>query len=66
MQQKLPKPMIIGTLASLVTGLITLLFLKKYVGKRNGNIARKAPQLPINNPGTQDDFPKPPAISEIG
>jgi hypothetical protein len=27
---------------------------------------RRAPQLKLENPGSQDDFPKPPMESEIG
>ena len=27
---------------------------------------KSAPQLDVENPGTQDDFPKPPMESEIG
>ena len=61
MQEKLPKPMIYGILASLITGLITLFFLKKGADK-NSNMARKAPQLDLNNHGNQDDFLKPPSV----
>ncbi|MBD0352919.1 MAG: hypothetical protein ICV65_17395 [Flavisolibacter sp.] len=65
MQQKAPKPLIIGMLASLATGLLALFFFKKKADQKS-NIARKAPQLHLNNPGIQDDFPKPPTESEIG
>ncbi len=61
MKQKLPKPLIVGMLASLATGLLTLLVLKT-----SNKLANKAPQLDLNNPGSQDDFPKPPMESEIG
>jgi hypothetical protein len=61
-QQKLPKPLIFGMLASLATGLLTLFVLKTGADKR----ARRTPQLKLNNPGAQDDFPKPPIESEIG
>lgn len=64
-QQKLPKPLIFGMLASLATGLLTLLVLKTGAGNKN-RLARRAPQLKLNNPGAQDDFPKPPTESEIG
>ena len=65
MQQKLPKPLIVGMLASLATGLLTLFFLKSTTGKRF-RLARRAPQLKIDNPGSQDDFPVAPSESEIG
>jgi hypothetical protein len=65
MQQKPPKPLIFGLLASLATGLLTLLVLKTGADKRNLS-ARRAPQLRLNNPGAQDDFPKPPIESELG
>jgi hypothetical protein len=65
MQQKLPKPLIVGMLASLATGLLTLLVLKTGADKRN-RIARRAPQLKLNNPGSQDDFLSAPRESEIG
>lgn len=64
-QQKLPRPLIAGLLASLATGLLTLFVLKTGANKRDG-LARRAPQLKLNNPGSQDDFPKPPMESEIG
>lgn len=64
-QQKLPKPLIFGMLASLATGLLTLLVLKTGADKSN-RLARRAPQLRLNNPGSQDDFPKPPATSTVG
>ena len=65
MQQKLPKPMIIGILASLGTGLITLLLLKKNADKRE-KISKKAPQLKLDNPGSQDEFLTSASPSEIG
>jgi hypothetical protein len=64
-QQKLPKPLIVGMLASLATGLLTLLVLKTGANWRD-SLARKAPQLKLNNPGAQDEFPKPPMPSEVG
>jgi hypothetical protein len=65
MQQKLPKPLIIGMLASLATGLLTLLVLKTGADKQN-RIARRAPQLKLKNPGAQDDFLSASSESEIG
>ena len=64
MSQKMPKPLIIGVLASLVAGLATLFIVKKKAGK--DLFAKKPPQLDLDNPGTQDDFPKPPTESELG
>jgi hypothetical protein len=63
MKQKLPKPLIFGMIASLATGLLTLLVLKTGIGSKLG---KKAPQLDLDNPGSQDDFPKPPMVSDIG
>jgi hypothetical protein len=42
-----------------------------FVFRRNRNQdqekpPKRAPQLNIENPGSQDDFPKPPMESEIG
>jgi len=65
MQQKLPKPLIVGILASLGTGLITLLLLKKNADKKEKS-PRKAPQLKIDNPGSQDEFLTSASPSEIG
>jgi hypothetical protein len=62
MQQKMPKPLIFGVLASLATGLLTLFVLKTGADRRN----RRAPQLHLKNPGAQDDFPTAPTESEIG
>lgn len=66
MKQKFPLPLVVGVLSALGAGL-ALLFVTR---KKSKHIAerppRKAPQLHIENPGTQDDFPKPPMESEIG
>lgn len=64
MNQKLPKPLIVGMLSALFTGLVTLLVVKKKSNK--SNFVKRAPQLDLNNPGVQDNFPKAPAASEIG
>ena len=34
--------------------------------KHHDKPPRKAPQIKLENPGSQDDFPKPPMESEIG
>ena len=65
MDPKLPKPLIWGILTSLGTGLITLLLLKKNAS-RGEKSARKAPQLKLNNPGSQDEFLTSASPSEIG
>jgi hypothetical protein len=64
MSQKMPKPLIVGVLASLATGLLTLFFMKKN-GSKN-LFAKRPPQLHLDNPGSQDDFPKPPMPSDLG
>ena len=61
-EQKLPKPLIVGMLSALATGLLTLWVLKTGADRR----ARRTPQLKLNNPGSQDDFPVAPTESEIG
>jgi hypothetical protein len=61
-EQKLPKPLITGMLAALATGLLTLWVMKVGADRR----ARRVPQLKLNNPGSQDDFPVAPTESEIG
>lgn len=65
MQTKAPKPLIIGMLAAFTTGLITLLLLKKKSNAEN-KPPKGAPQLHLNNPGTQDEFVNAPGESEIG
>lgn len=65
MQQKLPKPLIAGILASLATGLVTLFWLKRNAGKKE-KTSPKAPQLKLDNPGSQDEFLTSASPSEIG
>jgi|GEM_PF-1971383 len=65
MKNKVPKPLIIGVLTAFVAGVAMLFAIKKKV-KKTGQPSSKAPQLDLENPGTQDDFPKPPMGSEIG
>ncbi|HVG13950.1 MAG TPA: hypothetical protein VM935_03280 [Chitinophagaceae bacterium] len=45
---------------------ITILFIRKDKGYRHERPPKGAPQLDITNPGSQDDFPKPPIESELG
>ena len=65
MKQKSPMPMVAGILSALAAGL-TLLFITKKKGEQASRPSKKAPQLNIDNPGSQADFPKPPIDSEIG
>jgi hypothetical protein len=52
----------VGLLAAVAT---ILLFKKNKTGSEE-RPPRGAPQLDLENPGSQDDFPKPPMESEIG
>jgi len=45
---------------------VTIFFIRKNQGYRNEKPPKGAPQLDITNPGSQDDFPKPPIESELG
>jgi len=67
MKQRFPLPLVVGVLSALGAGL-ALLFVTRQKGQQMaaGRPPRKAPQLHLQNPGTQDDFPKPPMESEIG
>ncbi len=65
MEQKPPKPLIIGILAALGAGLMTIFFLRNRFDQRD-KPSKKAPQLNLDNPGSQDDFLKAPMESEIG
>lgn len=44
----------------------TLFFVRKKQSTKQERPSKKAPQLDIENPGSQDDFPKPPMESEVG
>lgn len=66
MKQRFPFPLVVGVLSALGAGL-ALLFVTRQKSKQTADQPpRKAPQLHLENPGTQDDFPKPPIESEIG
>lgn len=57
------------TLSGLVAGAAAAFIIwKKTKGARyqHEKPPRKAPQLKLENPGSQDDFPKPPMESEVG
>jgi len=51
--------------AAFVTGLATLLLLKRKTSG-TGRPPKGAPQLNLNNPGSQDEFSTAPGESEIG
>ncbi len=44
----------------------TIFFVRKKQTNEGEKPPRKAPQLDIENPGSQDEFPRPPMESEIG
>ena len=44
----------------------TIFFVRKKQTNAGEKPPRKAPQLDIENPGSQDEFPRPPMESEIG
>ena len=52
-----------GALAAMAA---TIFLIRKYKKEDGVKPPRKAPQLSIENPGSQDDFPKPPIESELG
>jgi hypothetical protein len=52
-------------IGSLLAAVAAIFFIKnKNAGEERP--PKNAPQLDIENPGSQDDFPKPPMESEIG
>ncbi len=65
MSSKVPKPLIVSMLTALGTGLVTLFVLKNR-SSATGKPSKKAPQLSLNNPGSQDEFLQAPSPSEIG
>lgn len=61
--------MIWGMLGSLIAGVAAVFYFRKKA--QNDYYAQEkppkhAPQLDLNNPGSQHDFPKPPQPSEVG
>lgn len=57
--------MIVGMLSALATGL-ALLFVMKKKGAKEERPPKKAPQLDIENPGTQSEFLTTATESEVG
>ena len=54
-------------MGALVAGIATILFLKKRKeAEANEKPPKNAPQLDIENPGTQADFPTSATESEVG
>ena len=52
------KNVLIAGIASLVVVATTaLLIVRRRTNEKGANPTKKAPQLPINNPGDQSDFP---------
>ena len=50
----------------LVAAAASFFIIKKVKSDGEGKPPKGAPQLDLENPGSQDDFPKPPMESEIG
>ncbi len=50
----------------LVAAAASLFLIKKIKPNNEGKPPKGAPQLDIENPGSQHDFPKPPIESELG
>ena len=53
-------------LGGLVAAAAAFFLIKKNKGTNEDKPPKGAPQLNIENPGSQHDFPKPPMESEIG
>ena len=53
-------------IGSLLAPAATIFYIKKTKGNNEEKPPKHAPQLNIENPGSQDDFPKPPMESEVG
>ena len=53
----------VGSLVAVATALF---FVRKSTERKYEKPPKRAPQLDIENPGSQDDFPKPPIESELG
>lgn len=53
-------------IASLFAIGATIFFIRKSKNSGYEKPSKRAPQLNIENPGSQDDFPKPPIESHLG
>ena len=53
-------------ISSVVALAATILLLRKNLNSGEERPPKNAPQLDLENPGSQDDFPVPPMESEIG
>ncbi len=53
----------VSSMLVVVTSIFVLRRRKQYHAEKP---PKKAPQIHIENPGSQDDFPKPPLESEVG
>ena len=61
--------MIWGIVGSLVAGVAAIFYFRKKTQQdyyAQEKPPKGAPQLDLKNPGSQDDFPKPPQTSEVG
>lgn len=65
MKQRFPLPLIAGVLSALAAG-AALLFYMKNKSSQEEKPPKKAPQLDIENPGSQDEFPTTATESEVG
>jgi LPXTG-motif cell wall-anchored protein len=53
-------------IGGLIAAATAIFLVKKNKSNNTNKPPKKAPQLDIENPGSQDDFPNPPMESEIG
>ena len=53
-------------IGSLIATAATVFFIRKTKTGNEGKPPKGAPQLDIENPGSQHEFPKPPMESEVG
>jgi hypothetical protein len=59
------KMLLVGA-ATVVIAAAAILYIRKKEELSYDQPSKKAPQLDLENPGTQDNFPKPPMESEMG
>ena len=53
-------------IGALVAGAASVFLIKKAKTNKEDKPPKGAPQLDLENPGSQDHFPKPPMESELG
>ncbi len=59
------KILLVGA-ATIAIAAAAILYMKKKEEFFSDDPPQRAPQLDIENPGSQDDFPKPPMESDMG